>query len=402
MTQDMTEITAAPAFQAATAELRSTHDAFVDEIVELTQIPAPPFAEEVRAKAYEAKFRALGLEEVGNDAIGNVTGLRRGRGNGRTIVVAAHLDTVFPAGTDVTVRREGTVLRAPGVGDDTRGLAALLAFVRALGAGGVETEADILFVGDVGEEGKGDLRGVRHLLTEGPWAGKVEAFFTIDGLEPSEIVTTAVGSLRYRIGFAGPGGHSFAAFGTANPAYALGQLLTGMAALDVPKTPRTTYSASVMGGGTSINAIPEEAWVEIDLRSEEAGALQALDAQVRALAEAAARDETARAETGEIALTMQRSGARPAGTTPDDARIVQATRAALTAFGFTPSARAASTDANIPMSLGIPALCLGSGGTGGRAHSLDEWIDVEEETSLRGLNAALAAIVATAGLWARD
>ncbi|WP_260348434.1 M20/M25/M40 family metallo-hydrolase [Alloyangia mangrovi] len=294
MTQDVARIIASDRFKRAQEDLAQGHERFVDEIIELTQIPAPPFKEEVRAAAYAEKFRALGLQEVELDGIGNVLGLRRGRGNGQVIVVAAHLDTVFPEGTDVTVRREGTKLFAPGVGDDTRGLAALLAFIRALDAAGIETEQDILFVGDVGEEGKGDLRGIRYLFEEGAYREKIAGFFTIDGLEVGEITTGAVGSLRYRVTFRGPGGHSLNAFGTVNPAYALGSLMAGMARIEVPEAPRTTFCASVMGGGSSINAIPEEVWLEVDLRSVDAGELGKLDAALHALVEEAVAGENAR------------------------------------------------------------------------------------------------------------
>lgn len=397
-TYDVGQIIASPAFAAAAQDLRETHDRFVGDIVRITEIPAPPFKEDDRARAYEAMFREHGLEEVGRDGIGNVTGLRRGRANGRAIAVAAHLDTVFPEGTDCAVRREGTKLFAPGIGDDSRGLAALLAFIRALDAGGIETEADLLFVGDVGEEGKGDLRGVRHLFTEGSYRDRIDAFFTIDGIELDWITTAAVGSHRYRVTFGGPGGHSLKDFGTANPAYALGGLLAGLARLEVPEKPRTTFCASVIGGGTSINAIPEAIWVEIDLRSEDRGELERLDARLHALVEAAVSDENARAGSGMIDTEMHRIGQRPAGRTDEASRIVQSAFAALPAFGFPVATNASSTDANIPISLGIPAIRLGSGGTGGRAHSLEEWIDVEPGLSVRGLSAGLAAIIGTAGL----
>ena len=400
MTFDMKTILSHPSFTAATDALRADHDRFVEEIVTLTEIPAPPFKEERRAAAYAERFCALGLEDVTTDAIGNVTGLRRGRGNGSLIVVSAHLDTVFPEGTDVTVRREGTKLFAPGVGDDTRGLAALLAFVRALDAAGIRTEHDVLFMGDVGEEGKGDLRGVRHFFTEGAYRDKVAAFFTIDGIETPDLVTGAVGSNRYRVTFRGPGGHSLGAFGTVNPAYAMGEMLVGLSKMEVPADPRTSYCASVFGGGTSINAIPEEVWVEVDLRSTSPAELGRIDAEMHRLIATAVENENARGDTanGPIRAEAARIGARPAGGTAHDQRIVTASMEAIRAFGFTPVLSASSTDANIPMSLGIPAVKFGSGGAGGRAHTLEEWIDVEPELSLRGLNAALAAILGTAGM----
>jgi acetylornithine deacetylase/succinyl-diaminopimelate desuccinylase-like protein len=400
MTYEISEIIASPQFQAATDTLRQQHDLLVEEIIMLTEIPSPPFMEERRALAYEAKFRDLGLDAVGRDAIGNVTGVRRGRANGQMVAVAAHLDTVFPEGTDCTVRREGTRLYAPGVGDDTRGLAALLAFIRALDAAGIETEDDLLFIGDVGEEGKGDLRGVRHVFTEDPYREKIAAFFTIDGIDLDSITTAAVGSYRYRVTFRGPGGHSLNAFGTVNPAHAMAGVVLGLAQSEVPSKPRTTYCSSVFGGGTSINAIPNEVWVEIDLRSEGQAELDRLDTRLHALIEKAVAEENARGDTtqGRISAEAMRIGNRPAGHTDHEARIVQSAFAALPAFGFTLKTEASSTDANMPMSLGIPAIRLGSGGTGGRTHSLDEWIDVEPTLSLRGLSAGLATILGTAGM----
>lgn len=400
MTTDIQTILAHPSFKAATDTLRAQHDRFVEELITLTEIPAPPFKEDRRASAYLEMFRALGLEDCKLDGIGNVTGIRRGRGNGSMIVVAAHLDTVFPEGTDVKVRREGTKLFAPGVGDDTRGLASLLAYVRALDAAGIRTEHDILFMGDVGEEGKGDLRGVRHFFTEGEYRDKVAGFFSMDGIETANLVTTAVGSNRYRVTFRGPGGHSLGAFGTVNPAYALGEFLVGMSKIEVPEDPRTSYCASVFGGGTSINAIPEEVWAEIDLRSTSPEELARIDAEMHRLIETAVANENARGDTanGAIKSEAKQIGLRPAGGTAHTARIVTAALDAIAAFGFTPSTRASSTDANIPMSLGIPAVTFGHGGAGGRAHSLEEWIDVEPELSLRGQGAALAAILATAGM----
>lgn len=388
-----------PRFRAAQQALRAGHDRLVEEIVTLTEIPAPPFAEERRAAAYRDMFMAHGLRDVGIDAIGNVTGIRPGKGNGKLICLAAHLDTVFPEGTDTTVRRDGTRLHAPGVGDDTRGLAVLLAIVRALDAAGIMTDADLLFVGDVGEEGKGDLRGIRHLFTGGEYRDRIGAFFSFDGLEMASLVTGAVGSRRYHVAFRGPGGHSLLDFGIVNPAHAMADTVAGLARIKVPALPRTTYSASVFGGGTSINAIPEEVWVEFDLRSESAGELDRLDGDLHRLIATAVEAENARASTAKGAITAHITliGDRPAGATPPDAPIVRAAMAAISAFGFVPDPHPSSTDANIPMSLGIPAVTIGSGGTGGRMHSLEEWIDVEQELSLRGLYAGLAAVLLLAG-----
>lgn len=394
-------ILADPRFRVAIATLEREHDRLVEDIVTLTEIPAPPFGEAARAAAYLGMLRAHGLEEAEQDAIGNVMGLRRGAGEGGGLVcVAAHLDTVFPAGTEVRVRREGTRLFAPGIGDDTRSLAVILAFIRALDAAGIRTRRDLLFVGDVGEEGAGDLRGVRHLFTEGKYRGRIAAFFTVDSPEVDRIVVAGVGSRRFRITFHGPGGHSFGAFGLVNPAYAMARAALMLSEIAVPGTPRTTHCVSRLGGGTSVNAIPDTVWMEVDLRSEDAAALAALEQRFLEAVEAAVAAENAARSTreGAVRAEIARIGDRPAGRTPPDADIVRLTTAAVAAHGYRPVHESSSTDANIPMSLGIPAVRIGSGGRGGRAHSLEEWIDVEPGESVRGMSAGLAAILAVAGM----
>ncbi|WP_135468769.1 M20/M25/M40 family metallo-hydrolase [Crenalkalicoccus roseus] len=389
-----------PRFRAAVATLEREHDRLVEDIVTLTEIPAPPFGEAARAAAYLEMLRAHGLEEVEQDAVGNVMGLRRGAGGGAVVCVAAHLDTVFPAGTEVRVRREGTRLFAPGVGDDTRSLAVLLAFIRALDAAGIRTRSDLLFVGDVGEEGPGDLRGVRHLFTEGRWRGRIGAFFTVDSPEVERIVTGGIGSRRFRVTFRGPGGHSFGAFGLVNPAYAMARAALALAGTEVPEDPRTTHCVSLLGGGTSVNAIPDAVWMEVDLRSQDAATLAALERRFRAGVEEAVAAENAARSTREGAITAEIAliGDRPAGSTPPGSDIARLAAAAVAAHGYAPAFEASSTDANIPMSLGIPAIRIGSGGRGGRAHSLEEWIDVEKGESVRGMSASLAAILAVAGM----
>jgi acetylornithine deacetylase/succinyl-diaminopimelate desuccinylase-like protein len=375
--------------------MRAEHDRIVGDIITLTEIPSPPFGEEKRAAAYLEMLKAHGLEEVGQDEVGNVFGLRRGFGNGDIIVVAAHLDTVFPAGTDVRVRREGTRLFAPGVGDDTRSLAVNLGFLRAMDAAGIRTRHDILFVGDVGEEGLGDLRGIRHLFASHPQRERIRAFFTVDSPEVDRIVTGGIGSRRYRVAFRGPGGHSFAAFGMVNPMYAMAEAARTLAAIQVPREPVTTHCVSVVGGGTSINAIPEVVTMEVDLRSASLDELNRLDRAFLAGVDSAVEAENA-ARDGTITVELTRVGDRPAGHTPNGAPIARLAAAAVAAEGYSPSFEWSSTDANIPMSLGIPALRIGSGGKGGRAHSLEEWIDVEIESSLRGMRASLATILAVA------
>ena len=400
MTETVDAIMASPAYRDAVAVLDRDHDRIVEDIIRLTEIASPPYGEDVRGDAYLEMLRAHGLSDVEKDAVGNVMGLRRGMGNGPLIVVAAHLDTVFPAGTDVTVRREGTKLFAPGIGDDTRSLAVLLGFMRALDEAGIRTMHDILFVGDVGEEGLGDLRGVRHLFHEGKYKDRIKAFFTVDSPEMEAIATGGIGSRRWRVTFRGPGGHSYGAFGLVSPMNAMAQAICELARVQVPGSPKTTYSVSVAGGGTSVNAIPNAVWMEVDLRSAAPAELDRLERRfLSVVAQAADGENHARSiAQGKITVETTLIGDRPAGGTALDSDIVRHATAAVAAHGFKPRHVASSTDANIPMALGIPAIKIGSGGSGGRAHSLEEWIDVEKAASLQGMAATLTAILAVAGV----
>lgn len=396
------QVTANPAYKRAVAELDKDHGRIVDDIVALTEIPAPPFKEKARGEAYLEKMRAAGLADVEMDAEGNVTGLWRGTGPAgqKLIVIAAHLDTVFPEGTAVKVRREGTKLFAPGIGDDTRSLAVLLGYVRAMRAAGVKTAKDILFVGNVGEEGPGDLRGVRHLFTKGKYKDRIAAFFSMDGTDGARIVTGGVGSRRYRVTFTGPGGHSYGAFGLVNPMTAMSQAVVDLYKIVPPKTPKTTYSASVTGGGTSVNSIPDKVFMEFDMRSVSQAELGKLEQRFLAIVKAAVDGENAArsVKEGKVAADLKLIGDRPAGHTPDSSELVQVAKAAVTAQGLKPDLGASSTDANMPMSLGIPGITIGSGGSGGRAHSLDEWIDVEKGASLKGMLPGLTMLLAMADL----
>ena len=393
-------ILASCAFQRAAETLAAEHDRTVADIIRLTEIESPTFSETVRAETWHELAKAHGLTDLEIDAAGNVTGIRRGIGNGQMVCVAAHLDTVFPAGTDVKVRRDGTKLFAPGIGDDTRSLAVLLAWIRAMDAANIQTRADILFVADVGEEGLGDLRGMRHLFQKGRYKDRISAFITVDGPDMAGIVTAAVGSKRYRVTFRGPGGHSFGQFGLVNPMFAMADAVFRLGRIQVPAEPRTTYSASVTGGGTSINSIPNAVWTEFDLRSESVRELSALEDRFLGIVQAAvtAENDIRSTRNGPVTVDILPIGDRPAGHTKESHELVLFAKAAITAKGFEPRCAASSTDANIPMSMGIPAIRVGSGGTGGREHSLDEWIDVEARSSLRGMEAGLATLLALAGM----
>ncbi|MDB5689621.1 MAG: peptidase [Sphingomonas bacterium] len=393
-------IAAKPAFRAAVKALEQEHDAWVANIIALTEIPAPPFKEAARATAYAEMFRKAGLTDVEIDAEGNVLGLRKGtRPGGKLVVVSAHLDTVFPEGTPVKVRRDGERLYAPGVGDDSTGLATQLSLAKALDAAGIKTPDDILFVGTVGEEGLGDLRGVRHLFGTGKYKGRIRAFFSIDGTSDDGFTIGGVGSKRYRLTFSGPGGHSFGAFGLVNPLTALSQTVVDLYKIEVPKSPKTTYSASVVGGGTSVNAIPREVWLEVDMRSESAAELAKVERAFLAAVDRAVAGENAARSIAEapVKVDVKLVGDRPAGATVADAEIVRLATAAYQSEGITPQMGSGSTDSNVAMSLGIPALTIPRAADGGRGHSVDEWIGIGKEGSLKIRKLDLLTILAVAG-----
>jgi len=392
-------ITSASAYRTAAASLDAGHERWVRDIVAITQIPSPPFKEQARAKAFAEMLRTRGLDAT-IDEEGNVLALRKGTKPGPVVVVSAHLDTVFPEGTDVTVKRSGTRLSAPGVGDDSAGLATLLALIDAMNAGKVRTLSDILFVGTVGEEGLGDLRGVRHLFNEGPYKGKIRAFFSLDGSGLDGVTTGGTGSKRYRVTFRGPGGHSYGAFGIVNPMVALAKTVTGLYSIKVPAEPKTTYSASVVGGGTSVNAIPNQVWLEVDMRSASADELAKLEKQFLDIVPAAVDAENSARSTGpgKIAAELKPIGDRPAGQTAADADIVRFAEAAYKAEGLKVESGTSSTDSNIAMSLSIPAVTMSRVAEGGRAHAPDEWIDVSKEPNVKLKRILLATILATAGV----
>lgn len=397
---EVARIVASPAFKTAVATLDKDYDRTVADIVTLTEIPAPPFKEAERGKAYKAMLEAHGLTDIEVDPEGNVMGLRKGTKGGPVVVVSAHLDTVFPEGTNVKVRREGTKLHAPGVADDTHNLAVLLAWIRAMDAAKIRTHSDILFVGTVGEEGAGDLRGVRYFFGKGKYKDRTKAFFSVDGLDPGGITHIGVGSKRYRVTFSGPGGHSYGAFGIVNPMAAMAKAVTDLYAIQPPTDPKVTYSASVTGGGTSVNAIPDKVFTEFDMRSADPAELAKLDARFKAIMHEAVEHENKVRSTrvGQVSVELKPIGDRPAGQTPKTSPIVAYTAAAIQALGYTPEYDASSTDANAPMAVGVPAITIGGGGKGGRAHSLDEWIDVEKSGGVKGMSVGLAAVLAVAGV----
>lgn len=388
-----------PAFKTATTFLEKDHDRFVRELITLTEIPAPPFKEKARAEALLRMMRQLELSDVEMDAEGNVMGLRRGSGGGEMLAVLAHIDTVFPEGTNVKVKRDGNRLMAPGVGDDTRGVALMLALIRAMNAAQYHTANDILFVGNVGEEGEGDLRGTKYLLQKGKYKDRIKRFIAIDGGDQSTITNGGVGSRRYRVAFTGPGGHSYGAFGLVNPAFAMGNAIAKFSRLQVPSSPKTTYNVGVVSGGTSVNSIPFEVQMVVDMRSVSCAELMKVDAQLLQIVRDAVDEENKARSTreGPVSADPALIGDRPCGQTPADAPIVQAAAAVATAFGLKPTFGTSSTDANLPMSLGIPAITIGRG-PGGRVHALDEWTTVEPNSDAQSIQVALGMIVAIANL----
>jgi acetylornithine deacetylase/succinyl-diaminopimelate desuccinylase-like protein len=322
--QDISALAKDPTVVAALAAAQRNEANTLADQAEICQIP-PPFKETERGTDLERRFQALGLTNVHIDKVGNVIGTRPGRAERPNLVMAAHLDTVFPEGTNVHVTREGAVLKGPGIGDDCRGLAVLLATIRALDEAHVVTPGTITFVANVGEEGLGDLRGAKNLFQDS-LHGRIDKFVSIDGTGLG-MTNIGVGSLRYRVTFKGPGGHSYGAFGMANPIHGLGRAIAKISDFQVPATPKTTFNVGRIGGGTSINAIPYEAWMEVDMRSADSNSLKSLDAKFQAAVAAAVKEENDRWNgNGRISGEPELVGMRPAGLTPVDSPIVQAAR----------------------------------------------------------------------------
>jgi tripeptide aminopeptidase len=362
------------AVKAAIQAARDDEAQTIEDQVRLCEIPAPPFKETERGKVYADAFRSLGLKNVRIDKEGNVLGERPGAAAQPHLVFSAHLDTVFPEGTEVKVKREGAILRGPGIGDDCRGLAVVLAVIRAMNTANVQTPGTITFVGTVGEEGLGDLRGVKALFHD-TLKGRVDRFVSIDGTGLG-ITHIGVGSLRYRVVFKGPGGHSYGAFGLANPIHALGRAIAKIGDFQVPRDPKTTFNVGRIGGGTSVNSIAFESWMEVDMRSADPASLKSVDANFHKAVDTALAEENERwNNNGRLGVEKNLVGDRPAGRTTAESPIVEAAVSVTKALGFTVSLDEGSTDSNIPMSMGIPAITIDGGGRGTGAHSLGETFD---------------------------
>ncbi|HET9468070.1 MAG TPA: M20/M25/M40 family metallo-hydrolase [Vicinamibacterales bacterium] len=381
-----------PAVRAAVESAKADEMRIIDDQIRICEVEAPPFQEAKRAEVYAAMMREAGVKNVRIDAEGNVIGERPGAKPRPNVVVSAHLDTVFPRGTNVKVRREGYVLRGPGVGDDCRGLADVIAVARALNKANVSTPGTITFVGTVGEEGLGDLRGVKRLFNE-TLKDRIDRFVSIDG-QGLGVTHIAIGSTRFRVTFKGPGGHSFGSFGIVNPIHALGRAMARIADFQVPSLPRTTFNVGRIGGGTSINAISSEAWMEVDLRSGDMAALRALEKQFRQVVNEAVAQENARWSSGALTVTIETVGSRPAGRLPSSAPIVQTAMSVSRALNLPLSFSEGSTDANLPLSLGIPAVTIDAGGRGSGAHTEQEMFDATD--AWKGTQRAILLTVALA------
>jgi acetylornithine deacetylase/succinyl-diaminopimelate desuccinylase-like protein len=368
------QLMADTAVKTALEAVRRNEPQIIEEQIRLCEIPAPPFKEQKRAEAFRATFQGLGLKNVRIDASGNVLGERPGEAPRPHVVFSAHLDTVFPEGTSVKTTRTGTHIKGPGIADDCRGLAVLIGVIRAMNEANLQTPGTITFVGTVGEEGLGDLRGVKHLFNQ-ELKGRIDKFVSVDGAGMG-ITHTAVGSRRYRVTFKGPGGHSYGAFGIANPIHALGRAIAKIAELQVPSEPKTTFNVGRIEGGTSVNSIAYEAWMEVDLRSSDKAALTALDAGFhRSVDEALAEENDRWKNRGKLAVDKKLVGDRPGGSVGAEAPQIIAAVSVTRALGLKATLDEGSTDSNVPISLGIPAVTIDGGGASTGTHSLDEEFD---------------------------
>jgi len=393
---------------ARIAEMRSVHAAFSylhnQEMEyrrwqrELTEIPAPPFGEAARTEWLKQRFAALELENVHVDEIGNVLGLLYGGNDAPLIGISAHLDTVFPQGTALKTHEEATRLYGPGVSDNAAGVTALLAMASVLKRAAFKLATNIVFIGNVGEEGEGNLRGMRHLFSSSHWSTAIKSLLVIDGAGTDTYVNQALGSRRFAITFRGPGGHSWSDFGVPNPIVLLARAMARFSEVHIPESPRTTFNVGVISGGTSVNSIPESASVRVDLRSASSEELQKLEDRLRECVAEAWREAPLSHRSGDpkVTLTMENIGDRPATELPANARILQIVRAVDKHLRIESSSRLASTDANIPLSIGIEATAIGAGGDGGGAHTLREWFDCANRDL--GLKRILLILLALSGV----
>ena len=400
--QEIARLAASAELRSAFAWLRAQEAQFARWQLDVARIPSPPFGEAARATWLANKFHELGLDDVHNDDVGNVFGIHPGFGR-NYVALSAHMDTVFPAGTPLNIRQQGNRLYGPGVSDNGAGLTALLAIAALLRAVRIRHALPFLFIANVGEEGEGDLRGMRHIFSSPRWKDSITYNLVLDGAGSDTVVAEALGSRRFEVIVRGPGGHSWSDFGAPNPILVLARAIQTFAQTPVPASPKTTFNIGVIRGGTSVNSIPESASMRVDLRSTSMAEMERLEVAMRVALDDAVEQESKTPETR--AVSQRRTSAvsseivvignRPAGELIPNARILQVIRAVDAHLANVAQVQRASTDANIPLSLGREAIAIGGGGTGGGAHTLQEWFDCNGREL--GLKRILLTLLALAG-----
>ncbi|MFY9561910.1 MAG: M20/M25/M40 family metallo-hydrolase [Terriglobales bacterium] len=401
MQQEVARIGALAEVRSAGEWFRSQESRFAEYQLEVARIAAPPFGEATRGAWLADRFREIGLNDVETDKVGNVFAVHPGYGN-RYVALSAHIDTVFPATTPLNVRQQGSRLYGPGVSDNGAGIAALLAVASAVQSARIPHALPFVFIGNVGEEGEGDLRGMRHVFATPRWKSSIAYSIVVDGAGSDTVVAEALGSRRFEVIVRGPGGHSWSDFGAPNPIIVLARAIEVFSRTPVPAAPKTTFNIGVIRGGTSVNSIPESASMRVDLRSTSMAEIDRLERALRS-----ALDRTVESENQAAALHSTRKthtvqcevieiGNRPAGELAPDARVLKVIRAVDAHLGNTAQVQRASTDANIPLSLGREAIAIGGGGSGGGAHTLQEWFDCNGRDL--GLRRILLTMLALAGI----
>lgn len=404
VSQELADIAALESVRAASDWFRAHEEQLANWQLELANIPAPPFGEAQRADWLRGRLRELGLNDVRLDEIGNVVAVRPGRSRQRYVAISAHLDTVFPAGTQLKVYRDGKRLFGPGISDNGAGVIAILALAAALREADVQTSTSLLLIGNVGEEGEGDLRGMRHLFSNPHWKENIAYTLVLDGAGTDTVVAEALGSRRYEVTVRGPGGHSWSDFGTLNPIIVLARAIEKFSQTRVPTTPKTTFNIGVIQGGTSVNSIPESASMRVDIRSTSSSEIERLERALRAAIDYALAEESSvldgRTVASRVGVSFEAKviGNRPAGDLASNSRLLQAIRAVDTHLENSSHIQRASTDANIPLSLSMEAIAIGAGGSGGGAHTLHEWFDSTGREL--GLKRILLTVLTLAGVGA--
>jgi tripeptide aminopeptidase len=406
--QEIARLAALPETRVAFLAFRAEEAQFAALQLEMARIPAPPFGEATRSEWLQERFRALGLEEVRTDDVGNVFGIHKSRQTSKAstqyTALSAHIDTVFPAGTPLNLRQQGNRLYGPGVSDNGAGVAALLAVAAALRASKIALATPILFIGNVGEEGEGDLRGMRHIFSQACWKDSIRYSLVLDGAGSDTIVAEALGSRRFEIIVRGPGGHSWSDFGIANPIFVLARAIYSFSQTSIPSSPKTTFNVGVIRGGTSVNSIPESASMRVDIRSTSMAEMERLEASLRRALDHAVEEESRVSErrtpsqkrSSGLSCEVVPIGNRPAGELEGNARMLKVIRAVDAYLGNAAQIQRASTDANIPLSLGREAIAIGGGGVGGGAHTLQEWFDCSGRDL--GLKRIMLTLLALAGV----